>query len=384
MCDIPRNSLGEISGSQWKRVIKDAALSGARAIVFSGGEPLLREDLCELISFTKDNSMGACLTSNGYLIDNEVAGKLHHVGIDVINISIEGPRRIHDYLRGTGMHEKALNSLENLRKNKIESTIATMVSRYNYKYLLYIVELAREYGATTIKFQPFSKIFLSNRRDGDNFLISDRENDRIRQVIDRVIALCHNYAIATNPRGYLEMMPFYLGRKHLYFNHACAALEDSCPINCNGDIYPCWALADKDTSIGNVQENSFLNIWSSQRRRAIIEKIKKEGCPGCMMSCYDGNFGKETIEQRIVMNVRRLQKEGMPEYTHRILKKWIRRLKFYSSYRGSFKGIINRIYGALRKKKGVGVRLKQGEIDKAIKEIELIRQILKEELKHSR
>ena len=69
MCDIPKNKIGELSTAQWKQVIKDAAASGARAIVFSGGEPLLREDIFELIDFTKNNSLGACLTSNGYLIN---------------------------------------------------------------------------------------------------------------------------------------------------------------------------------------------------------------------------------------------------------------------------------------------------------------------------
>ena len=343
----------------------------------------MREDIFELISFTKDNSMGACLTSNGYLIDDEVAGKLHQAGINVVNISIEGPQRIHDYMRGKGMFEKAIAALENLRKYKIESTIATMLSRYNYKYLIYIVELARQYQVTTIKFQPFSKIFL-NRQGGDNFLIPDREIGTMSQIIDKVVLLCHNYAIATNPRGYLAMIPFYLGRKHIKLNNGCAALEDSCPINPNGDIYPCWALADKDTLIGNLKEDSFLNIWNSPRHRSMVAKVKKEGCPGCMMSCYDENFGKETIERRIAMNVIRLQKKGMREYTRSILRKWTKRLKFYSSYRGSLKGIMNRICGFLIKKKPVNVKPAQEEIDKAIKEIEFAKQILEEELKRSR
>jgi radical SAM protein with 4Fe4S-binding SPASM domain len=384
MCDIPQNRIDELSTFQWKQVIKDAASCGTRAIIFSGGEPLLREDIFELISFTKDNSMDACLTSNGYLIDNEVSGKFRRAGIDVVNISIEGPQRIHDYMRGKGMFEKAIIALENLRKHKIESTIATMVSRYNYKYLTYVGELARQYGVTTIKFQPFSKIFLSNQQGGENFLISDRKIEAIRQIIGRVIKFCNNHAIATNPAGYLEMIPFYLGRRHIKSNNGCGALEDSCPINPNGDIYPCWALADKDTLIGNLKEDSFLNIWDSPRRRSLIEKIKKEGCPGCMMSCYDDNFGKEALQRRIVMNVRRLQKKGAREYMRGILKKWAKRLKFYSSYRGSLKGIMNRICGSLIKKKPVNVKPAQEEIDKAIKEIESAKQILEEELKRSR
>ncbi len=384
MCQIPHNISEELSTSQWKQVIKDAASCGARSIVFSGGEPLLREDIFELISFVKSNSLGACLSSNGYFIDNGVAGRLRQAGIEVVNVSIEGPQRIHDYMRGKGMFKKAIRALENLKKCKIETTIATTVSRYNFKYLACIEKIASQYGVTTIKFQPFSKIFLANRQGGENFLISDKEIGAAGQVIDRVIESCRNHAIATNPAGYLKMIPFYLGGKHRRLNNGCAALENSCPINCNGDIYPCWVLTDKDKLLGNLRENSLLNIWGSSGHREIIEKIKSGNCPGCMMSCYDDNFGKESIERRIAMNVRRLQRKGAREYARGILKKLVKRIKFYSSYRGSLKGIINRMRGSVRNKKTVNVKLGQEEIALALKEIELAKHILEKELKGSK
>lgn len=381
MCDIAKNKIAELSTAQWKQVIKDAALCGSRTIVFSGGEPLLREDIFELISYTKNNSMGACLTSNGYLIQDGIADKLQKAMVDVVNISMEGPKPVHDYLRGKGMFEKAVSALENLRKHKIETTIATMVSRYNYKYLSYIVEFAKDYGATTIKFQPFSRIFLDNRDGIDGFLTYEREIEKLTGIMQDVISRSNNYSIATNPSGYLETIPFYLGKKYINSNYGCVALENSCPINCNGDIYPCWVIADKDSRIGNIKENSFLNLWNSPKRKSTIEKIKEEGCPGCMMSCYDDNFGKESIERRIIMNVGRLRKKGVRGYTRGVLKKFIRRLKFYSSYRGSFKGILNRFCGSVLKKEKLKLKLEQEEIDAALKEIELAKQILKEELR---
>ena len=384
MCDIPKNRMSELPTAQWQQVIKSASSFGAQTIVFSGGEPLLRGDIFELISFTKKESMAACLTSNGYFINGLTADKLHQAGIDVVNISIEGPRRIHDYLRGKGMFEKAVAALENLRKHKIESTVAATVSRYNYKYLSDIVELARKFGVTTIKFQPFSTIFLNNRSNTDAFFISDSEMTRLSQITQEVIRLCRNYAIATSPRSYLEAIPFYLARKYSDAGNGCAALDSSCPINCNGDIYPCWVFADNDTLIGNVKEESFSNIWNSPRCRLIIEKIKKEGCPGCMMSCYDNNFAKDTVEQKITFNLKRLQKKGVPEYARSIFRKWARRLKFYSSYRGSLGGIMARFRGALLKKKAPKATLNQEEISAILKEIEIVKQILIDELQHSR
>jgi radical SAM protein with 4Fe4S-binding SPASM domain len=384
MCDIPKNRINELPALQWKKVIKNAASCGAQTVVFSGGEPLIREDIFELISFVKNESMAACLTSNGYLINDWTADKLRQAGIDVVNVSIEGPKRIHDYLRGKGMFEKAIAALGNLRRYKIESTIAATVSRYNYKYLTHIVGIARKYGATTIKFQPFSEIFLNNRQDSKDFLISDAEAMKLAQIMQEIIRISKDYAVATSPRSYLEMIPFYLARKYFDAGNGCAALDSSCPINCNGDIYPCWVLADNGTLISNVKEDSFSNIWNSRRRSLIIAKIKKEGCPGCMMSCYDNNFAKDTVEQKIAFNLKRLQNKGVREYTRSIFKKWTRRLKFYSSYRGSFRQILARFKGALLRERAPKAALNQEEISSILKEIEAVKQILIEELQHSR
>lgn len=384
MCDIPRNRIDELSTSYWKQTIKDAASCGARAIVFSGGEPLLREDIFELISFTKDNALSPCLTSNGYLIQDGIAQKLRESGIDVVNISIEGPRNVHDYLRGKGMFEKATAALENLRKFKIESTIATMVSRYNYKYLPSIIELAKQHGATTIKFQPFSRIFLNDKQGSRDFLLSGSEIKEFAQILEDVIGLSTNHAITTNPRGYLEMMPSYLSKKHIDMSKGCSALENSCPINCNGDIYPCWVLSDKDNLIGNIKENSFLSLWGSQKHQLIIKRIKEKGCCGCMMSCYDDNFGRDTIDRRISLSMKRLQKKGVRQYALGIFKKWLRRIRFYSSYRGTLKGIAVRFQGLLSRKRKLELKLNQEEVVNALKEIELARRILEEELNRSK
>lgn len=381
MCDIPEQKTEEVGISEWKKVIKDASLTGVETIVFSGGEPLLREDIFELISFTKTNGMNACLTSNGILINEKIAYNLSRAGIDVINISIDGSKEIHDYLRGDGTFGKAVYALDNLKKYKVESTIATMVSRYNYKYLPYIVELARIHGATTIKFQPFSKLFLSHKQKGDDFLITDREIEEINQVIREVIFLCSNYGIVTNPGSYLDKMPLYLAKKYFGVNNGCNALWVSCSINSKGEIYPCWILADKDKLIGTVKEEKFLNLWNSQRHNSVIEEIKKEGCPGCMMSCYDENFGKENIEKRIAINIKRFKRKGFCEYINHLFKRWQKRFKFYISYRGPLKGIMRRFKGFFRKKGLFKVGIKEEEIEETLKEIDMVKKIFEEEAK---
>ncbi len=94
MCQIPLQSNGEMATEELKEIIRDAAGLNPNSIVFSGGEPLLRKDIFELISFVNQRKINTCLTSNGTLIDNEVARNLASSGIGVVNISIEGPENI--------------------------------------------------------------------------------------------------------------------------------------------------------------------------------------------------------------------------------------------------------------------------------------------------
>lgn len=382
MCDIPLQKMDELTTAQWKGVIKDASCVGAQTVVFSGGEPLLREDIFELISFVKDNSMNACITSNGYLINADYASRLSDSGINVVNISIEGPKEIHDYLRGRETFEKAVSALDNLKKHKIESTIAVMVSRHNYKYLRYIVELSNAYGVTTIKFQPFSMLFQDNGRGAEEFFISKREILVMEDKVKEVVQLCNEYCIATNPVNFLERIPFYLGQEDFGTNGSCISLSSSCPINAKGEVFPCWVLAQKEKIIGDVRKNNFTDIWQSARHNAVIEIIEREGCPGCMMSCYDDNFGRDTIKEKAVMNLIKLRKKGPLEYIKHILRRLKKKFKFYATYRGSLRTVLKRLSKKNKRLFKIGIPKTNNEgIEMALGEISSAKEMLERELR---
>jgi len=385
ICDVPKDKLEELPTSCWEKVIKDASLVGASTIVFSGGEPLLRDDICELISYTKNCNMSACITSNGLLIDERCASNLANSGVNVVNVSIEGPQEAHDYLRGEGSFEKVISALSNLKKYNIETTVATVVSRYNYKYLTYITQLAAEYGVTTIKFQPFSSLFLKDKSRMSDFLLSPKEATGLGLIIREVIAFCGKQGIQTNPLPYLEKLPLYSSGSASPLNKACKALWVSCPIRANGNIYPCWVLnADQDL-IGSVKDKRLMALWHSAKRDSILDRIKKEGCGGCLLSCYDDALGQETIERKIALNVNKLKREGLRGYARKSLKKWFGRIRFYSSYRGSLKTVMKRSMKLLERKNRLirqnKEEINRKEIAKALDDISAAKEMLEEQMK---
>jgi len=387
MCDIPYENKDELSTIQWKRVISDASRLGAQTIVFSGGEPLLRDDIFELVNYAKDNNMNACITSNGSLLDEKSAIRLKGSGVTVVNISIEGRKGTHDNLRGTGTFDRAILALENLRKHKIESTVASTVSRYNYKDLFYILELAKNYGATTVRFQPFNSIFLKNSSRDREFLINKIDAFRLKAIIEKLINRAKEFNISTNPVNYLNNIPAYLSGDKIFPGN-CGALYYSCPINPNGDMVPCWIESSRDNLIGNLKEMRLYDLWLSPKRTDIINSIVKKGCSGCMMSCYDEVFGRDVLKEQVLKKIKRINRNfNYEKIANKILQKLrgesskLRlRYRFYMSYRGSVLAFLQRrlsnIFSSRR-----SCQVNRGkEKSEILQEIDLVKRRLKKEI----
>lgn len=306
MCQIPLLNNDEMATGELKGLISDSLSLHPESIVFSGGEPLLREDIFDLISFANKCKLNTCLTSNGTLINDALAGKLVSSGIGVVNISIEGPEQIHDSLRGKGSYQKAVQALEYLSRYKIESTIATVVCKKNYQSLSYVIELAHKLGVTTVKFQPFSEIFLLEKNKKSDFLAAPELLGDLRKNIEKVMESSRKYKISTNPDTYLLNIPAFLcGLLQNGPVYHCPALWKSCPISQEGNVYLCWVLSDK--IVGNVRKEKLSEIWNSSAHASLRASLGKGGCSGCMMSCYDYNLGKYGISQTLSLKAAKLK-----------------------------------------------------------------------------
>ena len=365
MCQIPLGDNAEMTTREWKKIISDAAALHPDSIVFSGGEPLLREDIFELIAYTNKFKINTCLVSNGTLIDDEAARRLSAAAIGVVNISIEGKEDIHDYLRGNGNYRKSCQALENLSRYKIETTIAAIVCRHNYKSLPYVMKLANDAGVTTVKFQPFSDIFLLQKDKKTDFILAECDREDIDKTIEEIIQLSKKYSISTNPDNYLHNIPEYLsGAYRGGVKKGCRALWSSCPIAYNGDVYPCWVLSDN--VIGNLRNNRFSEIWSSEKHNFTRQEIAEKGCSGCLMSCYDYNLGKYDISQGLLVKTRKLSR---PDFYRRFYNRNYQFLRYLGAK------IINRMNDSFSLRGN-----NNHELTEELNEIRLAKQRLKKEI----
>ena len=338
MCDIPASRNGELPTGVLFAALEDAAALGASTAVFSGGEPLLRTDIFDLAEFARELGMSACLTSNGCLIDEEAAGRIADSGVGVVNISLEGERQVHERLRGPGTYDKALRALRLLRARGVETTIASTVSRYNYSSLEHIVELAGDTGATTLKFQPFSRIFVSPGRNCSEFLLGEVEAGIAMETLRGIHKLCGERGISVNPLPYLESIPAYLSRGIGGSAASCRALFSSCPVDASGKVFPCWVLSGKDMLIGDISRTPLREIWGNIRHRDIISRINNRSCGGCLMSCYDANFSYSVAGPTAGSSGK-----AVSSGRGAALRKLKRKIMFYAAYRGSLRSLLRRL-----------------------------------------
>jgi radical SAM protein with 4Fe4S-binding SPASM domain len=120
-------------------------------INFSGGDPLLREDLCDLISYANVKGIQVGILGNPDLLTIETAKKLKDVGVSSYQISIDGTEKTQDMLRKKGAFKMALKGLHVLKSVGIAPLVMFTLSKMNAHELIEVIQLVEKQGAA-IKF----------------------------------------------------------------------------------------------------------------------------------------------------------------------------------------------------------------------------------------
>ncbi len=119
----------EMSGEEAARMLADIAAFGAPALLLSGGEPLLRPDVFDLIAEARRLGLAVTLSSNGTLVRPRVARRLADLGVRYVGISLDGIGAVHDDFRGRrGAFERALAGIRALRSSGVRAGVRVTLS----------------------------------------------------------------------------------------------------------------------------------------------------------------------------------------------------------------------------------------------------------------
>jgi len=143
---------GELTTDEWNRVIREAAALGVLQIGFSGGEPLARRDLAELVRAAREANLYTNLITSGIGLDDDRVGALRDAGLDSVQLSFQSDDGdLADEIAGARAHQRKLNVAAKIRAEGIPLSLNFVIHRRNIDHLPQMIELAETLGAARVE-----------------------------------------------------------------------------------------------------------------------------------------------------------------------------------------------------------------------------------------
>jgi 12,18-didecarboxysiroheme deacetylase len=288
----------ELTTKQGLELIATLKDYGAPVILFSGGEPTMRNDLPKLIEAAVKSGMRAVISTNGTLITKDMAMRFADLGLSYIGVSLDGLEEINDTFRGVeGAFKEAQQGIYNAMHQDIKVGLRFTMNRRNVNQIEGIFDLMKGEGIPRICF--YHLVYTGRAKE---LMADDLSHEQTRQTLDLImdrtkemIDAGRNVEVLTvdnhadGPYVYLRMMKEGSPRAGevldlLKMNAGnSSGLGIGC-INWDGDVYPDQFWRTK--VLGNVLKNSFHDIWDNTENEFLMQmKIKKDFVKGRCREC---------------------------------------------------------------------------------------------------
>ncbi|ASF46766.1 pyrroloquinoline quinone biosynthesis protein PqqE [Methylovulum psychrotolerans] len=138
----------ELSTDDWKRVLSQARQMGAVQLGFSGGEPLTRQDLPDLVKHARELGYYSNLITSGYGMTEEKIVQLKEAGLDHIQVSIQASsQELNDHIAGTASFAHKQEVARLVKKHGYPMVLCVVLHRENIHQMPEILAMAKDLGA---------------------------------------------------------------------------------------------------------------------------------------------------------------------------------------------------------------------------------------------
>lgn len=268
-----------------KKFLEELAGMGTFSVAFSGGEPLLRKDIFELIRHAKQVGLTTSMNSNGLLINDAMAEKIVESGLDMIYLSLDGARaETNDYIRGVpGGLDKTFQAIRRLREKRSEKPkifINCTVNNKNVSEVVDLVRICKEAGVDGITIQPAHSCEEMEFDLPEELKLSPENLPRFEKQLG--ILLSEYREMFPMMGEYFKLFGTFVEKPSELYRYRCVAAYTSVQIHPNGDVYSCPVAFEK---IGNLMDSSFRDIWYSEKADDLRRRIKEGKHPMCWFTC---------------------------------------------------------------------------------------------------
>lgn len=297
----------ELSTEEAKEFIDDLADYNVPVLLFSGGEPLMRDDLDELIGYAVDKDLRVTISTNGTLITEERGERFKDLGVSYVGISLDGLEETNDRFRGSeDAFERALRGIRNCQDAGQKVGLRFTMTDYNRKEIPDIFDLVLEEDIPRVCFyhlvhkgrgEELNDAALTGQEKREVMeYIFDRTEDLLSEQDDKEILTVGNHVDGIFL--YLNMLEENDERADLVLRYLennggnRSGIAIAC-VDWSGDVHP-----DQFTmghTVGNVRDRSFGSIWNDDD--GLLGKLRdrssrvKGRCYGCdWFDVCNGNF----------------------------------------------------------------------------------------------
>lgn len=233
----------ELPLEKMKQIIDELAEANVVRIDFTGGEPMLRKDFCEIISYAAEKGIETLVTSNGSIYSDKIAETLLKTNT-LLLISLDGDAETHDRSRGQGAYQRAVDTIKRYKEKGVPIRVNYLIRKDNLDKIEYIYNLVKELGVDRLFYifiAPQGKAYENN-----DLLLTDDER---KYYLDYIKTL--KKESGDNPfitiQDYSELGNF----------HSCFLIDS------HGDVISQGYSQDDCVNVGNILTDGLNKCWNN-------------------------------------------------------------------------------------------------------------------------
>lgn len=268
-----RNSKNEMGLKEWESVIKEA-LTFCRSFYIAGGEPFMRPDIFNLLEFMGSRKAFFGLTTNGTLLNSKMVKRLLDSGINYIIFSLDGLKKEHDQIRGSGNFDRTVRAIRlTVGQNKrARIFINTMINPLNYLGLANLPKLAKSLGVFGISLQHY--VYLGRL-----------EWPRLQESINAFEKNAKDEGIRYFYKPILNSTQLNMWYGDGFYPKSCIQPWSLIRINPSGGVYFCFPNLEE---LGSVKREPLRSIVNSRAALAFRRRLRSQRCFKTCLRCCKG------------------------------------------------------------------------------------------------
>jgi cyclic pyranopterin phosphate synthase len=263
----------------------EAAALGTKSVLYAGeGEPLLHEDIVEIITETESFGIDVALSTNGVLFNDLIASQVLG-SLTWMRFSVDAAtKETHSDIHRCSEHdfEKIVNNITNAvsikARNNFKCTIGVqfLLLPQNEHEVFSFANMFRDIGVDYVTIKPFFRRPMSHQSPDSDFHYNDFaliKYDLLALASDRFKVIFRSHAMEKLEQPKMEY-------------DQCLGLPFSTYVAAKGGVYTCDAFVGMDDfCYGNIYTSSFSDIWWSEKRETVLRRVAEMDISQCHVNC---------------------------------------------------------------------------------------------------